>query len=577
MADYQFVLYSCGPGSQEIADLSTATNRALTLNLLDSGSASFDLNGLDPLAAEVRELATDLVIFRNGVKLFRGRIGPSQDTVDAAKHTVSFTAWDYRELLNRRVMLPGDTLEFDGVEQEAIGWSMISTVQSRPNGNMGITRGIGQSTGVSRTQVLQAGQKVGEQITTLSLMDSGFDWEIDPDLVYRTYYPTRGNPTGQYLLDLGGSVVAAQRTVDPSQYANVVRLTGGTPTLPDPPTVWAWSANASGFFTHGDRYRYAVSAITPEGETSPSAEVDTTVNTGDNAVSMTWTPVARATGYNIYGRNRNEGVSGLTLIAVDNAGSNLNPGLTYQYAVSAVTPDGETKVGDTQRVQTGGSAHYYINLTWNDYPRATAYRIYGRNDSDTLELIGQVTTTNYQDYGFAVPNGPLPQGYPMHRIAGNIQTTSWTDNGVSVPTADLPAGKPSILAALVSADDAVAAPEGIWESQIGNQDLLYTEVVDARAGGYLRDLGILRPTYALTLASDHWAGPQELWLGDIPMVSINSGRLSVEEATLRVTQLSFKIDDSGHEAITVTLGYRALSPFDKVIRTQSRLDMLERR
>lgn len=237
MTTWEVLLYSGGsqvnPGlwtSQ--SDLPRAFNKNLQLRLNSPHEFSFTLNGNDPDAALITELSSDIVIKRDGEKLFRGRIGPSDDTLTEKGHQVNFRAWDYRELLKRRILFDGDSAldyaEVTAREQEAIAWEMIANTQARTNGDLGITRGGSQTTGVTRNRLYEAGSSIGELIQQLSEVDDGFLWEIDPDLVYRVRYPAEGTLIN-YTLDYGGNVATITRNVEASDYANVVRVTGGAP------------------------------------------------------------------------------------------------------------------------------------------------------------------------------------------------------------------------------------------------------------------------------------------------------------------------------------------------------------
>jgi hypothetical protein len=80
------------------------------------------------------------------------------------------------------------------VNQEDVAWDLISFTQAKANGSLGITRGnTAQSTilysntwaSVHRTKILVA-------INEVASRDGGFEWEIDANKLFRTYYPQRG-------------------------------------------------------------------------------------------------------------------------------------------------------------------------------------------------------------------------------------------------------------------------------------------------------------------------------------------------------------------------------------------------
>jgi hypothetical protein len=225
------------PEQPIIPSLQAASGRTFTVRLNDASSAGFSINSQHPDAEQVEELATDLLVVHGGDKLFRGRFGPSTDSGDGTSAHADFTAWDYREVLNRRILLPGDTTSFTGVEQTTIAWTIANVSQTRAGGDLGVTaaESVG-STGVVRNLTLGTGMKCGEQVQLLSEAVNGFEWDISPDLQFVPYYPVRGNQDSTFLLDYGGSVSGYTRTVDPGAFANVLRLSG----------------NGSGVFTADD-------------------------------------------------------------------------------------------------------------------------------------------------------------------------------------------------------------------------------------------------------------------------------------------------------------------------------------
>lgn len=237
MARWAFVLTDTAGNA--LGELDQARSRRLTVRLDNAADAAFTVDGADPRALDIAELATDLKVFRDGTLLYRGRIGQTQDQAGADRHSISCESADYRGLLGRRILYTD--LAFTATEQEAIGWSLIADTQARPGGNLGITR-AGVATGVTRDRTYPAGKNVGEALTQLGQVANGFDWEIGPDLVYRVW-TERGADNG-VVLDYGGLISGFSRTINPSNYANAVRVSGSD----DPPTV-AETREAAGLAT----------------------------------------------------------------------------------------------------------------------------------------------------------------------------------------------------------------------------------------------------------------------------------------------------------------------------------------
>jgi hypothetical protein len=207
-----------------------ATARSLKLRLTGSSEASFTVDGTTDDAAAVQELVSDLWVMRNGFTLFRGRVGPSSDDLNGTSHTCQFTVGDYRALLQRRLLFDGDLLTYTNNRPQDIAVNLLFTTQNNAGGNLNITVGS-LSQGPLRTITYPAGQSIGQAIEQLSLMDSGFNWDIVPQtgVVGQQFFmwPSRGNNRGE-VLDYPGRIQSARRAVDPGTYANAIRETGNT-------------------------------------------------------------------------------------------------------------------------------------------------------------------------------------------------------------------------------------------------------------------------------------------------------------------------------------------------------------
>lgn len=240
-ARWGFQLKGGGPtevatGWSVLTDLSQANSRKVTFQLDGPTTVSFSLDGRDPEALFIEELLTDVVALRDSTRMARARVVGTQDSITQNAHTVSVTCADYRSVLARRLLFAGDA-ELTGfatpnpaVEQVDIAWSLINRTQSRLQGNFGITNGS-LATGVTRNRTYEQGASIGGLLDNLGRVDNGYEWEIDADLVFRTYYPQRGSANG-FLLDLGGSVSSCTRAVTSSNFANAVRVNGADGSSP---------------------------------------------------------------------------------------------------------------------------------------------------------------------------------------------------------------------------------------------------------------------------------------------------------------------------------------------------------
>jgi hypothetical protein len=176
----------------------------------------------------ITEMASDLIVYRNKEKLFRGRITYSQDGFGPDRHTATISTVDYRAILDRRILYTN--LNYTGVDQSTIAWNLINYTQGLSGGNLGITRGTGQSTGITRDRPYEAGQNVGELIQQLSEVINGFEYEVDADLKFNVFYPQRGSAK-DVVLEYGKDVVVGSRTVSSQDFANAIRMNGEDETI----------------------------------------------------------------------------------------------------------------------------------------------------------------------------------------------------------------------------------------------------------------------------------------------------------------------------------------------------------
>lgn len=225
-------------GGHELS-LTEATGRSMRFKLTEPSECSFQLDGRHPQAAAVEELTTDVHVLwapDSGPTrvLMRGRVGDTGDDLGESAHSVSFTVLDYRALLNRRRLYSSSTLIWTATDQAEIAWQLIQQTQARTGGNLGISKGVGSPTGITRDRTYEAGDSIGERIQELSEVLDGFDWDITPvsasALHLDVWYPQRGEDRG-VVLEYGGLVAKARREVNVSEYGNALRYTGQT----DPP------------------------------------------------------------------------------------------------------------------------------------------------------------------------------------------------------------------------------------------------------------------------------------------------------------------------------------------------------
>lgn len=218
--------------------LGRATDRQVTLQLNDASTCSFSIRGDHPEAGHVEELVSDVHALRQAApggprdRVFRGRVGPSSDTLDGTSHTAKFTAYDYREVLARRILWSDSTLTYTAVDQGGIVAALVADTQGRAGGDLGMTV-TGTVTGQVRDRTYEANDSIGEKIQQLSEVIDGFDWSVESpsqgELELRIHYPGKGADRG-VILSYGDEQVAnIERTVPVGEFGNALRVSGRAP------------------------------------------------------------------------------------------------------------------------------------------------------------------------------------------------------------------------------------------------------------------------------------------------------------------------------------------------------------
>jgi hypothetical protein len=106
-----------------------------------------------------------------------------------------------------------------------------------------------------------------------------------------------------YVLSNETPVLAITASQGPGSYGNNIAVAIRSQNLEPPSTVTATSSATGGSLV-ASTYQYAVSAISPQGETLATAPVSIIVAaaTTTNAVTVSWNAVPGALGYHVYGR-----------------------------------------------------------------------------------------------------------------------------------------------------------------------------------------------------------------------------------------------------------------------------------
>lgn len=189
---------------------------------------------------------------------------------------------------------------------------------------------------------------------------------------------------GYRVSAVGGS---GETLASPTQLVTIAQLlTPGTPSV---------SSGVGGTLPPG-LYSYRVAARNAAGTTLASSPGFISVGGSGSVISntVTWSPVAGATGYDVYGRTFG---SEQKLTATPVTGTSF-------VDTGAVTPSGAVPGSNTTATNTNT-----ITLSWAPVPGATGYNVYGRGSSGQQKMTPvALTVTTFTDDGSVTPSGALP-------------------------------------------------------------------------------------------------------------------------------------------------------------------------
>lgn len=224
-------------------ELAAATGRRLTARLDAAWDLQVSYSGpstpwaSDHETREFVDLATDVQAWRDGDRLFRGRLAPTNDNADATKHSTQFTFLDYRAMLNHRQIGTAGRVFSALTAQSTIALTLINESEALSGGDWGIDAGTNTGTpDTTRTLTLNPGQPIGDAIASLGRLDAGMEWSVEPDatgdLKLNTWHGAGRGADNGVVLDFGGIVTRFGRTMNPADFANSVLVTGASTLAP---------------------------------------------------------------------------------------------------------------------------------------------------------------------------------------------------------------------------------------------------------------------------------------------------------------------------------------------------------
>lgn len=222
-------------------ELTEATGRRLTARLDGSWDLQFSFTGAgsdwadDHESRAISPLATDVHVWRDTDRLFRGRCAVRSGQATGEVYTVQWTAQDYRWMLNHRQIDAAGRI-FTATDQDDLVLALIDESEALSGGDWGVDLGTNTGTPTARDLTLLPGQPVGDAIGNLGRLDNGFEWEIGPDstgdLKLNLWHVTGRGADNGVVLDYGGLVTSFTDNLDPDDFANSVLVTGDQATTP---------------------------------------------------------------------------------------------------------------------------------------------------------------------------------------------------------------------------------------------------------------------------------------------------------------------------------------------------------
>jgi len=225
-------------GAAPVQEVTFSGSVTIIFDLEGGTNLQFVTRAYSPEAAHIDELATDVWLMGDLLQARFRSWAVWQEWYENGQDNVSVMAVTYKKLLNRRLVVPAAGLTFTNTDIGQIIWGMWQHTQGQPGGNLGVTLGTPNLTGILRTRTYKQGENLGAQAA--EEYEEGIWWDIDQNKVYRAGVIAAG-PWIASPLHLGANVRAMQRSSG-SDFANAVFGDADDATTDG---VWATAANVT--------------------------------------------------------------------------------------------------------------------------------------------------------------------------------------------------------------------------------------------------------------------------------------------------------------------------------------------
>lgn len=198
------------------------------------GSIEIDLNyqGAGPTYAQATPAKRIVKLTRNGTVVWGGYLNDLSVSSRAKTVQAQCDGWWWR--MRRRFI--DLNLFYANVPQTTIAWDIIDKIQNQSDGDLGFIDGTHIGTVISRIREYcgqDARPNAADEVEAFSLLDDGFDWEIDPvTRAFNTWSPQRKTDHSSTIVFNESNLMDLQWEDDGRDLVNVITGIGNTDCSP---------------------------------------------------------------------------------------------------------------------------------------------------------------------------------------------------------------------------------------------------------------------------------------------------------------------------------------------------------
>lgn len=211
-------------------EIDSAILETVRWQLNAAGTCTFKAPILDPKVVTYPRLGEDEIQIRNETKLLWQGV-PWRERQDHV-----FSSFECEGLLSyfTKRFITYTSLDYTSLDQFAIGLNLISHAQTGPNKDLNIDAAtVGPSGKVrSRRYDRESHPNILDLLNEFPTLDDGFDFEIvvqqDGRREFTPYFPKKSNFRPNFVLEFGRNIGTFGNSVDATQLATEVYVTGGS-------------------------------------------------------------------------------------------------------------------------------------------------------------------------------------------------------------------------------------------------------------------------------------------------------------------------------------------------------------